>query len=179
MNWLQSIKTSIGKAFGTQHEVALKTYQSIVAAARQPAFYMQCDVPDTPQGRFEMVMLHAWLVIDRLAEEDPEFTQSLFDLMFADFDLNLRELGVGDLGVGKRVKGWAGAFYGRAASYKAALVEESMLADALARNLFPGEKPKDTRLLAFYVQRAVEHMAATSRDAIKAGRIDWPLLTKE
>ena len=95
---------------------------------------MQCDVPDTPQGRFEMVMLHGWLVIDRLAASDPEYTQSLFDLMFDDFDLNLRELGVGDLGVGKRVKGWAAAFYGRAAAYKSALADEGLLADALGRN---------------------------------------------
>lgn len=179
MNWLQFIKARLRRFFTSRFDAAIATYQAIVAAARQPEFYTQCAVPDTPQGRFEMVMLHAWLVIDRLAEEDPEFTQNLFDLVFADFDLNLRELGVGDMGVGTRVKGWAAAFYGRAASYKAALQDDAMLADALARNLFAGEKPKDTKLLAFYVIRAVERMARTSRDDIKAGRITWPTLGKE
>lgn len=163
----------------SKFDVAIHAYQAIVAAARQPAFYMQCDVPDTPQGRFEMVMLHSWLVIDRLAEEDPEFTQNLFDLMFADFDMNLRELGVGDMGVGKRVKGWASAFYGRAAAYKAGLRDENLLTEALARNLFAGEKPKDIRLLAFYVARAYEQMGRISREDVKAGKITWPLLTKE
>lgn len=179
MSWLQSIKQHLQKAFTPQNAEALPAYQAIVAAARQPALYMQCDVPDTPQGRFEMVMLHGWLVIDRLAESDPEYTQSLFDLMFDDFDLNLRELGVGDLGVGKRVKGWAAAFYGRAAAYKSALADEGLLADALARNLFAGEKSKDTRLLAFYVARAYEQMQGESREAIKAGKVEWPVLNAE
>ncbi len=131
-------------------------------------------VPDTPQGRFEMLIIHAWLVIDRLAAEQPEFTQDLFDLLFADFDTNLRELGVGDLGVGHRVKGWAAAFYGRAAAYKSALRDEGMLADALARNIFAGQKVESLPLLAFYVRTAEQALAQQTPTNIMAGKIKWP-----
>lgn len=174
MSWLQPIKNLFKKLFRSGFEPALPAYQAIVAGARQPDLYVQCNVPDNPQGRFEMVMLHAWLVIDRLAEAEPEFTQNLFDLMFADFDLNLRELGVGDLGVGKRVKGWAAAFYGRAAAYKSALAEESLLAEALTRNLFAGEPPKNLRLLAFYVRSAQQKLQETPQASILSGHINWP-----
>ena len=180
MSWLQSIITRFKNALAAapQHAVAMPCYQSIVAAARQVRFYDNpaggMAVPDTPQGRFEMMIIHAWLVIDRLAAEQPEFTQELFDLMFADFDTNLRELGVGDLGVGHRVKGWAAAFYGRAAAYKSALRDEGMLADALGRNIFAGKKVESILLLAFYVRTAHEILARMAPEEVMAGRIKWP-----
>lgn len=177
MSWLQSITQMFQKGSATQkaHERALPCYQSIVAAARHTRFYEQMQIADTPQGRFEMILLHAWLVIDRLAAAEPEFTQDLFDLMFADFDTNLRELGVGDLGVGHRVKGWAAAFYGRAASYKSALVDETMLADALQRNIFAGQAPApDMRLLAFYTKTTFESLAQQTPANLMAGKIKWP-----
>jgi len=177
MSWLQSIKDKFLKRAGNNsYQRAMPCYQSIVAAARQPRFYESMGVPDTPQGRFEMLLTHAWLVIDRLAVAEPEFTQDLFDLLFADFDTNLRELGVGDLGVGHRVKGWASAFYGRAAAYKAALRDEGMLADTLARNIYSGQTDnmKEARLLAFYVSTAHEVLSTQSMENLMAGNIEWP-----
>ena len=92
----------------------------IVAAARQPVFYADWDVPDTPLGRFEMMSLHMFLVLHRLRGETGaarEVAQDLTDAFFADVDHSMRELGIGDVGVPKRMKKLARMFYGRAAAY--------------------------------------------------------------
>ncbi|MGB1548449.1 MAG: ubiquinol-cytochrome C chaperone family protein, partial [Alphaproteobacteria bacterium] len=89
-------------------------YTQIVAQARRKEFYTAGGVPDTLDGRFEMLALHAFLVLYRLKRLDAdELAQALFDMMFADMDENLREIGVGDLSVDKRVKRMVSAFYGR------------------------------------------------------------------
>ena len=105
---------------GNDESAVHEVYGAIVAHARLPAFYGVAAVPDTPTGRFAMVALHGFLVMDRLGQE-PEarnFSQELFDLMFADMDRNLREMGVGDLSVGKKVKGLAQHFYVMAATFR-------------------------------------------------------------
>src|SRR6218665_1239878 len=99
MAWLHTLKTWLNRP--SNEARAADCYGALVAQARQPAFYALGHVPDTPQGRFEMLMIHAGLVVSRLRMH-PAFAQNLFDIMFGDFDVNLRELGVGDLGVGKR-----------------------------------------------------------------------------
>ncbi|WP_374466727.1 ubiquinol-cytochrome C chaperone family protein, partial [Ferrovibrio sp.] len=90
-------------------------YRAIVAQSRQAGFYREHGVPDSLDGRFDMIVLHSFLVMRRLrrigAAAEP-LSQQLFDLMFADMDSNLREIGVGDLSVGKKVKAMAQAFYG-------------------------------------------------------------------
>ncbi len=99
-----------------QQAAAHRLYRDLVAAARAPGFFGALGVPDTPEGRFEMIGLHAALVLLRLKREGAAgqaLGQALFDLMMADMDQNLRELGVGDLGVGKQVKRLAGQFYAR------------------------------------------------------------------
>lgn len=93
-----------------------KLYDVIVRHARFPLYYERLGVPDTPEGRFEVLALHAGLVVRRLVhagEEEKAIAQSLFDLMFMDLDVNLRELGIGDLSVGKQVKRLAQQFYAR------------------------------------------------------------------
>src|SRR5262245_48094906 len=95
-------------------------YAAAIAQARQPVFYAGLRVPDTVDGRFELVALHVFLILQRLKSE-PEatpFAQALFDTMFADMDRNLREMGVGDLSVGKKVKAMAQGLYGRIAAYE-------------------------------------------------------------
>src|SRR4051812_22915736 len=79
-------------------------YGMIVAQAREPVFYRTLGVPDTVEGRFDMVLLHLWLVLRRLRESEGgvALSQALFDHFCADMDANLRELGVGDLTVPKR-----------------------------------------------------------------------------
>ncbi len=110
----------------------------IVAQARLPAFYERFGVPDTVNGRFDMVLLHLWLVLRRLrtGTEGTALAQALFDHFCSDMDDNLREMGVGDLSVPKRMVKFAEAFYGRTAAYDAALkADGSELAQALARNV--------------------------------------------
>ena len=93
--------------------------------------------------------------------------------MFADFDVNLRELGVGDLGVGKRVYGWAAAFRGRAAAYAAGLTGEISLEEALSRNVYAGLLA-DPAPLADYTRRAAATLTLHAPDAIMAGELAWP-----
>jgi cytochrome b pre-mRNA-processing protein 3 len=130
-----------------RHErTGFRLYGMAVAAARAPALYAVLGVPDTLDGRFEMVGLHAFLLIDRLRREPPpgpDLAQSVFDAMFSDMDVTLREMGVGDLTVGKRVREMWEAFHGRAAAYEAALADadHDALATALGRNVWRGLTP--------------------------------------
>jgi cytochrome b pre-mRNA-processing protein 3 len=123
-------------------------YTAAVTAARQPEVFGELGVPDTLDGRFDGVALHVALLIRRI-RRDPDargkdLAQAVFDAMFADMDINLREMGVSDMVVGKRVKRMWEAFHGRASAYEAALDagDAAALADALARNVWRGEPPE-------------------------------------
>ncbi|QNT68094.1 ubiquinol-cytochrome C chaperone family protein [Defluviicoccus vanus] len=121
--------------------VARQLYREIVAQARSPIFYEAYAVPDTPDGRFDMIALHAALLMHRLRGDTsvpPAVAQAVFDHMFAEFDESLREMGVGDLRVGKVVKGMARAFYGRLGSYGTCLdqSDQAGLGEALRRNVY-------------------------------------------
>jgi cytochrome b pre-mRNA-processing protein 3 len=151
------------------------SYEAIVAAARHPVFYADWEVPDTLDGRFDMISLHAFLVLDRLKGAEPQFRQALVDEMFADMDRSLREMGVGDLSVGKKVRKMAEVFYGRVSAYDQALAgPPGALEAALARNVFPDapESP-GARLLAAHVSMQRQHLAAQETVAIAGGRIDF------
>jgi cytochrome b pre-mRNA-processing protein 3 len=121
--------------------IASGLYGAIVAQARSPALYSGFGVADTVEGRFEMVVLHTVLVVDRLAQggaAEQAVAQKVFDLHCTDMDRSLRELGVGDLGVPKRMKKMAESFYGRAGAYREALAKRDVpaLAAAIGRNVF-------------------------------------------
>ncbi len=130
-----------------RHErTGFQLYSLAVAAARDPFLYLTGGVPDTLDGRFDLIGLHSFLLIHRLTREPepgPAIAQAVFDAMFSDMDINLREMGVGDLSVGKRVKAMWEAFHGRSAVYTAALdqQDEAALTAALARNLWRGATP--------------------------------------
>jgi cytochrome b pre-mRNA-processing protein 3 len=115
-------------------------YCRIVEQARQSGFFTELGVPDTIDGRFELICLHAFLLLHRLKGEPApasEFGQRFFDAMFADFDRSLREMGTGDLSVGREVKRMAQAFYGRIEAYEDGLTGgDDVLKRAFARNLF-------------------------------------------
>lgn len=119
---------------------ATRIYAAIVAQARRPEFYAKHRIPDTLDGRFEMIALHAYLVLNRLKGQGVEadtVAQAVFDAMFDDMDRSLREMGVGDLGVGRRVKAMAQGFYGRIAAYdKGLALGDAALGEAIARNLY-------------------------------------------
>lgn len=152
-------------------------YRRVVEQARQPIFFTDYGVPDTLDGRFELICLHAFLYLHRLKGEAPpaaELCQSFFDQMFADFDRALREMGTGDLSVGKHVKRMARAFYGRIRAYEEGLAgNEVALGAALARNVF-GTVSESTRFaqsMAHYVRSMVRELRRQSAAELLAGRV--------
>jgi cytochrome b pre-mRNA-processing protein 3 len=156
-------------------------YGAAVAAARQPMFFDALGVPDTLDGRFDLVSLHAGLLVCRLSRDpDPRgraLAQAVFDAMFADMDINLREMGVGDLSVGKRVKRMWEAFHGRAQAYDSALRAADMpaLEAALARNVWRGAPPAGAAArLAAAVAAADAALAAIPFAELLAGRATFP-----
>jgi cytochrome b pre-mRNA-processing protein 3 len=156
--------------------IGYELYGAAVTAARQPFFYAQLGVPDTLNGRFDMVGLHAFLLIRRLTSAGPQgarLAQAVFDAMFHDMDVNLREMGVGDLSVGKKVRVMWEAFHGRAAVYADAMaVGPEALAEALERNVWPDDN--DQRLAAANLARLAyaqdAHLSRLSLDQIRAGQ---------
>ena len=160
---------------GRAERSGYELYGQAVAAARHPFFYSDLGVPDTLDGRFDMVGLHAFLLLRRLGREGAagaSLGQALFDAMFSDMDLNLREMGVGDLSVGKKVRVMWEAFHGRAAVYGDAMaLGPEALAEALERNLWPGE---EQRLAASNLARLAyaqdAHLARLSLAQITASK---------
>ena len=155
-----------------------RLYGAAVAAAREPVFYLAPEVggfgvPDTLDGRFDLVGLHAFLLIRRLRalpERGPALAQAVFDAMFADMDMNLREMGVGDLSVGKRVRAMWEAFHGRALAYEAPLAagDAAGLAAALARNVWRGAGPEGAPARLGAVQ-----LIMVRDGVIHCGRVVW------
>lgn len=161
---------------------AAHLYVAAVEQARRPEFYRRCGVPDTLDGRFELIALHTFLALHRLAADSDQasrdIAQALFDRLFADMDRSLREMGVGDMGIGRRIQQMAQGFYGRMAAYRQALADgDEALEGALRRNLYGtvAVEPAMTALLVAYVRRAVAELADQPADDLAAGRVVFPL----
>jgi cytochrome b pre-mRNA-processing protein 3 len=143
-----SVAGLLGLRRRNRHERAgFSLYRAAVAASREPFFYQSLAVPDTLDGRFDLIALHVFLLIHRLQgspEPGPALAQAVFDAMFSDMDTNLREIGVSDLSVGKRVRAMWEAFHGRSKVYAAALQagDQAALEAALARNVWRGSAPE-------------------------------------
>jgi cytochrome b pre-mRNA-processing protein 3 len=168
-------------SFGSKDDSAYLAYRTLVNQARSPQFYLNVGVPDTLDGRFDLIVLHMFLVIDRLSAEGEaanDLRQRLFDVMFDDMDQALRELGVGDLSVGKKVKTMARAFYGRLAAYDEAFraEEPETLENALKRNVFAEIDVAEERLqaLAIYMRDAREALRGQSLEQISMGESAFP-----
>jgi cytochrome b pre-mRNA-processing protein 3 len=154
-------------------------YNTLVAQARRPSFYLAGGVADTLDGRFDAIVLHAFLVMRRLRDggaAGEALSQALFDEMFADMDRSLREMGVGDMGVGKRVRAMGEAFMGRVKAYDEALGRDTAngqaLEQALARNLYRSTAPAaGLALVAAYVRREAAALAEQDLDELLAGRV--------
>jgi cytochrome b pre-mRNA-processing protein 3 len=150
-------------------EFAAAVYARTAEQARAPALFEACGIPDTLDGRFDSLALHAGLMIDRLRQEPDgdALAQAYFDAMFRHLDLVLREIGVQDLGVGRRIKIMAEGFQGRALSYRAALAGGGPLAAVLRRNAYGGRPPADEGQVArleAYVRAEADRLAGTARE---------------
>ncbi|TCZ57907.1 ubiquinol-cytochrome C chaperone family protein [Roseicella aquatilis] len=165
------------------HERAgFELYGAAVAAARTPWFFDALAVPDSLDGRFDLVGLHVALLIRRLrTDSDPRgavLAQAVFDAMFADMDINLREMGVSDLTVGKRVKRMWEAFHGRAQAYEAAIDagDGAALAAALHRNVWraEGEPGPAAHRLAGHALRAAAALATQPLEPMLRGETRFP-----
>ena len=155
-------------------------YGSIVAAARHEKPYAEWGVPDSVDGRYDMIILHAVLVLDRLGSmgaATQAFAQGLTDEVFADMDRSLREMGVGDLSVGKKVRRMAEVFYGRAQAYTPPLRDDDAeaLERAIYRNVHAGAGSEEgAGRLAAYALGVRRHLHANPTAPILAGQIDFP-----
>lgn len=138
---------------------AERLYAALVQRARQPVFFVKYGVPDTLDGRFDLLTLHAWLVLRRWDRDAPQ-AQALVDRIFEGFEEALRELGVGDIGAGRRLKTFADAFYGRLKAYDEAY-GGARIEEALARNLYRGTPAPAIEAMAQYIIRAAGYMAVS------------------
>lgn len=164
-------------------EAAAKAYEAIVAQSRDPAFYTRHGVPDTLDGRFDLLVLHTSLVLIRLKGEKGEseaFAQALFDILFTDMDQSLREIGVSDMSIGKKVKEMGRAFYGRLDAYAAGLStpepdRKERVSEALVRNLFRGAEgvQHEAEGMAGYVIRQAAHLATIDSKDIVSGNLTF------
>lgn len=182
----------------TRREVARALYAATLAQARQPVFYTALEVPDSVNGRFDLLVLHVYLVIARLkqgADREEQLAQSFFDTFFEDMDHNLRELGVGDLSVGKKVKGMAAVFYGQVAAYETALTSNTRreneavnpenknleLQGVLKRNIYGKAAPSAGVLDTFgtYILAQARHLDGWRLDDLSRGEITFLPLKNE
>ncbi|MGH7002307.1 MAG: ubiquinol-cytochrome C chaperone family protein [Alphaproteobacteria bacterium] len=175
---------SPGKRGGPRARGAEGLYAAAVAQARAPLFYTALGVPDTLDGRFDLILLHVHMLCRRLAREGEEgaaTAQALFDGMFRDMDRNLREMGVGDPSVPRRIRAMIEAYYGRVKAYETALaVGGEALSRTIARNVYNASPeagapwPDGAAALADYVRRAVAALDAADRAALVAGHVAFP-----
>ena len=167
--------------------VAQRLYAALTAQARRPDFYLACGVPDTIDGRFEMVALHAFLLFRRLkghGEKAGAVAQAVYDVMFSDFDASVREMGAQDLGVGRRIKFMTEAMNGRFTAYEAGLAplqsqgNGTELELALKRNVYGTIEPVEECLkrLLDYTKRADAELAALPVDQLMRGVLHFPAL---
>lgn len=181
MKLFRRVEDLLDKERRAKRQTAQSLYAQIVQFARRPAFYRDHHVPDTLDGRFELLALHTVLVCRRLAAEGEggaELGQFVFDTMIEDLDVNLRELGVNDPGLGKRVKEMARAFFGRRDAYAAALDggDRAALEDAVLRNLYGTvDEPGDAvPQLSDYIEQAAAGLATLPMARLEEPRLDFP-----
>ena len=168
-----------------QRRAGLSLYEAIVAQARSEAFYRDHGVPDTVNGRFEMIVLHVALVVARLqaeGEEGQELARGMLEAFVADVDDACRRLGIGDMGVPRHVKKATAAVLERGATYRTAMAaprspDGDPLADAIGATTWGeplSDDPAGRRALADYVRRAVASLDAQGGERIVAGAVTFP-----
>lgn len=153
-------------------------YGVIVTQARLPAFYTSLGIPDTPVGRYETVVVHLFLVLERLRSAGPEaleLSRAVIEAFVADMDDYVRQYGSSDVATAKKVRRAAAGFYERAAEYRAGLVEPPRLDRAFAEHVLAnGVSSPRSAALARYMQRAEALLAKQNSAALLDGQIEFP-----
>lgn len=171
----------------TDQRAADSVYVAIVAQARHPEFYRTLGVPDTLDGRFDLLVIHAFLFFHRMkgeGEAAQRHTQLVFDAMFSDIDHNLREMGVGDMSIGKKVRKMGSAFYGGTEVYDDGVTQyesdPSVLTEAVRRNVFSDETAtRKSAQLADYMIKCAKALREQDTDALLKGNLSFPDATFE
>ena len=150
-----------------------------MAQAREPAFYTDFGVADTPEGRYELIALHLVLALDRLGQPgvaDELLRQKTLETFVADMDDAMRQMGAGDPSVPRKVKRAAAGVYDRNLSYREALAnnDDRKLSSALAEHVYRGIGTPHLESLTAYVRRASKHLAALPADQLRSGRLSFP-----
>lgn len=177
LTWLQQ-RTAL-------RETASELYGSVVTQARNPVFYADMGIPDTLEGRYEMVVMHLSLVLERLRTVGGEgiaLSRETIETFVADMDGSMRELGVGDLTVPKKVKNAAAGLYARADAYRQALIQEGAGAgatgalDAAIARFALGDETAAGRAadLARYYRGVTASLAGRDVADVLAGRLPMP-----
>jgi cytochrome b pre-mRNA-processing protein 3 len=157
-------------------------YGMIVTQAREPLFYRDLGVADTVNGRFDLIVLHLWMVLRRLREiaGTAELAQALFDRFCSDMDDNLREMAIGDLAVPKKMQAIGEAFYGRIAAYDMAFTDTpEALAQAISRNILDGGGLENARRLAAYAMTVIATLEQLDAAALASAPWRFPLPERE
>lgn len=168
-------------------DAAGSLYDAVVAQSRQPVFYALYGVPDTVDGRFDLICLHTYLVMERLfadGRKGRKLAQALFDRMFRNMDQVLREMGVGDLGIPRHVKRMMKGFNGRATAYQEAMRAEEPedLEEALRRNLYgsAGDAPEEAvKIMALYMHETALWLENQPWEKLAEGYIDFKTMNYE
>jgi cytochrome b pre-mRNA-processing protein 3 len=159
---------------------AAQLHTAIVDQSRVPTFYADMGVPDTMLGRYEMVCLHAFLVLSRLRRENQDcarLAQTLHDMIFDDFDVALREAGLGDMGIGHRIKKLARNLHGRISVYERGLASgDDEMAEILRRNMYASSEPESAEIARMigYIRAARDEINETSTTALVGGAPSFP-----
>lgn len=161
-------------------KAAFELYGKLVGQARMPQFYTAFEVADTLDGRFDMILIHMFLVQNRLkgdGEATAKLRRQLQEAMIADMDRSLREMGIGDMGIGREVKKMGVAWFGRLKAYAAALEADDAKAEltlAVARNLYKVDEAPKAGMMAEYMIAAVQKLAGYGTEEVRALSFEFP-----
>jgi cytochrome b pre-mRNA-processing protein 3 len=162
-----------------ERQAAERLYAAAVVAARRPVLYLGYGVPDTLEGRFEMMALHLFALVHRLMHDpgdDPELARLVAESFVSDMDGAFREMGVGDLSVPRRIKALYGSLAGRISAYKNALSgDDAAMAAAIARNVFPdGSEDARALPLALHLKATAEALRKADLAELRRGNAPFP-----
>jgi cytochrome b pre-mRNA-processing protein 3 len=171
LTWLRS-RSRVG-------ETAAGFYGSIVAQARTPAFYAAGGVPDNMEGRFGLIGVHMFLVLERIrleGEKGNEIGRALLEAFMTDMDDNMREIGIGDTVVPRRVKKAAAALREHLEAYRAAFaqVDDAQLTELLARYVYLEGGAGEPAHLAGYMRRAARRLGDQPWADVGSGKLSFP-----